>query len=324
MAVRRLAEVQPDSFAFTADNVRWAEREIAKYPAGRQHSAVIALLGRAQQQHGGWLPEPAIRHVAGILDMPYIRALEIATFYTMFQLEPVGRIAHIAVCGTTPCMLRGAEDLKDICRHRIAHHPFEVSADGNFSWEEVECAGACVNAPMIQIGADTFEDLTPESFDALLDDLAAGRPVRHGPQIDRIMSAPEGGPTTLHDHHGPTRAARRPGAAAPAASPLTDAEAKEPTDAANLREKPSEAAEPMRLREPRNSAPDDLRRIAGIGARMVELLHGIGIYHFDQIAEWTPGNAAWIDHELSLRGRIKREDWVGKAKALAAGSGGKG
>lgn len=229
MAPRRLADIQPDSFAFTPDNQAWAKREIAKYPPGRQASAVIALLWQAQEQHGGWLPEPAIRHVASLLDMPYIRVLEVATFYTMFLLAPVGRAAHIQVCGTTPCMLRGAEDLKAICRDRIADHQFEVSADGLLSWEEVECLGACVNAPMVQVGADTFEDLTPASFTTLLADLAAGKPVQPGPQVDRQFSAPEGGATTLLSHsHDGTHHTGGPA--------LTDRDPKRPGEAANVRE----------------------------------------------------------------------------------------
>jgi NADH-quinone oxidoreductase subunit E len=196
MSVRRLAEKQPEGFAFTVENLAWAKREIAKYPEGRQASAVISLLWRAQEQEG-WVTEPAIEAVAAMLDMPKIRVLEVATFYTMFHLEPVGRIAHLQVCGTTPCWLRGANDLKEVCRRKIHHEQFHLSADGSFSWEEVECLGACVNAPMIQIGADTYEDLTPERLEAIIDDLAAGRPVKPGPQIDRIFSAPVGGPTTL-------------------------------------------------------------------------------------------------------------------------------
>jgi len=196
MSVRRLAEIQPDHFAFSEENLAWARKEIAKYPAGRQASAVISLLWRAQEQEG-WVTEPAIRVVAEILDMPKIRVLEIATFYTMFQLEPVGRIAHIQVCGTTPCWLRGSDALKTVCHKRI--HPAEhhLSADGAFSWEEVECIGACVNAPLIQIGADTYEDLTADRFNAILDDLAAGKTVKPGSQIGRQFSAPLGGPTTL-------------------------------------------------------------------------------------------------------------------------------
>src|SRR5215470_2392222 len=166
MAVRRLAEphLQPASFAFTDENLAWSKKQIAKYPEGREQSAVIPLLWRAQEQFGGWLPEVAIRYVADMLGMPHIRALEIATFYTQFMLSPVGKKAHIQVCGTTPCRLRGAEDLLEVCQHRIHHDPQHVSADGNFSWEEVECLGACVNAPMVLIGSDTYEDLTADSF----------------------------------------------------------------------------------------------------------------------------------------------------------------
>jgi NADH-quinone oxidoreductase subunit E len=196
MAVRRLAEIQPESFAFTEANLAWAKKEVAKYAPGRQASAVISLLWRAQDQEG-WVTEPAIRAVAEMLGMSRIRVLEIATFYTMFLLAPVGRIAHVQVCGTTPCWLRGADELKEVCRHRISHDQFAISPDGNFSWEEVECLGACVNAPLVQIKADTFEDLTAEKFERLIDDLAAGKPVKAGPQIDRRFSAPMGGPTTL-------------------------------------------------------------------------------------------------------------------------------
>ncbi|HXL67730.1 MAG TPA: NADH-quinone oxidoreductase subunit NuoE [Xanthobacteraceae bacterium] len=195
MAVRRLAEIQPDSFAFSADNLAWAKREMAKYPAGRQVSAVIALLWRAQEQAGGWLPEPAIRHVADLLGLAYIRALEVATFYTMFHLEPVGKFL-VQLCGTTPCELRGANALKEVCRRRIGHEN-QMTADGKFSWMEVECLGACVNAPMVQINYDYYEDLTPESLTKILDALAAGETPKPGPQVDRQLSAPVGGPTTL-------------------------------------------------------------------------------------------------------------------------------
>jgi NADH-quinone oxidoreductase subunit E len=199
MSVRRLAppEQQPKEFSFTKENLDWANATIAKYPPGRQQSAVIPVLWKAQEQHGGWLPEAAIRYVADMLGMAHIRALEIATFYTQFILQPVGKKAHVQVCGTTPCRLRGAEDIIEVCRHRISHDPFEVSKDGNFSWEEVECLGACVNAPMALIGKDTYEDLTPENFEKVLDGFAKDKPVKPGPQIDRQFSAPVGGATTL-------------------------------------------------------------------------------------------------------------------------------
>src|ERR1700719_4816997 len=199
MAVRRLADpaIQPESFAFTEENRAWAEREITKYPPGRQHSAILPLLWRAQEQAGGWLPQKAIEHVARFLDMPRIRALEVATFYTMFNLAPVGRF-HVQFCGTTPCMLRGAQALKTVL-HRMIGHENEVTADGTFSWTEVECLGACVNAPMVQINADYYEDLTPESLTRILNDLAAGRTPKSGPQVDRHLSAPIGGANTLTD-----------------------------------------------------------------------------------------------------------------------------
>ena len=236
MSVRRLAprELQPASFAFTEENLAWAKEQIAKFPPGRQDSAVIPILWRVQEQHDGWVSEAAIRAVADLLEMPYIRALEIATFYTMFQLQPVGRKAHIQVCGTTPCRLRGAEDLIDVCRRRIHHDPFHLSADGDFSWEEVECLGACVNAPMVLIWSDTYEDLTGESFGKLLDGFASGNPPKPGPQIDRQFSAPVGGLTTLRNGGDD-----RNTAGTPKEPVLADAEAKKPGAAANVQERPS-------------------------------------------------------------------------------------
>lgn len=197
MAVRRLApaEIQPKDFAFTANNLAWAKKQIAKFPEGRQASAVIPLLWRAQEQAGGWLPQKAMEYVADLLGMAQIRVLEVATFYTMFNLEPVGKF-NVQLCGTTPCMLRGADELKKVCRRKIGdqHH---VTADGKFSWVEVECLGACVNAPMVQVNYDFYEDLTPESLEKILDDMAAGKTPKPGPQVDRQFSAPVGGPTTL-------------------------------------------------------------------------------------------------------------------------------
>jgi NADH-quinone oxidoreductase subunit E len=200
MTVRRLAEKQPDSFEFTPENKAWCDAQIAKYPQGRQASAVIPLLWKAQAQHNYWLPKPAIEKVAVMLGMSYIRVLEIATFYTMFNLEPVGRF-FVQLCGTTPCMLRGAEDIKKVCEKKIGPQRM-VSADGNFAWLEVECPGACCNAPMVQINDDYYEDLTPESFEKLLDDLAADRPVRKGSQTGRRTSEPVGGLSALTSLYG--------------------------------------------------------------------------------------------------------------------------
>jgi NADH-quinone oxidoreductase subunit E len=230
VSVRRLHPVQPDSFSFTPENLVWAKAQLGKYPPGKQASAVIPVMWRAQEQNDGWVSEPAIRYVAELVGMPFIRAYEIATFYTMFQLAPVGRKGHVQVCGTTPCMLRGAGALIEVCRRRIAPEPHRLSADGDFSWEEVECLGACVNAPMVEIFKDTYEDLTAESFERILEELAAGRQPRPGPLVDRHFSAPLGGPTTLTDasifdrHMEVTAPAREPAVKVPparAAKPRT-------------------------------------------------------------------------------------------------------
>ncbi|MEL6234606.1 MAG: NADH-quinone oxidoreductase subunit E [Pseudomonadota bacterium] len=194
--LRRLILEQPEAFAFTDANRAWAEAQIQKYPEGRQASAIIPLLWRAQEQEG-WLSKPAIEHVAGMLDMAYIRALEVATFYFMFQLRPVGSVAHVQVCGTTPCMLCGAEDLVAVCREKIAQDPHALSSDGTLSWEEVECLGACANAPMVQIGKDFYEDLDRDSFAAILDAFARGEVPEPGSRKGRFASEPEGGLTSL-------------------------------------------------------------------------------------------------------------------------------
>ena len=194
MAVRRLALEQPASFAFTPASKAWCDAQIAKYPAGRQASAVIPLLWKAQAQNSYWLPKPAMECVAAMLGMPYIRVLEIATFYSMFNLEPVGRY-FIQLCGTTPCMLRGSNDIRAVCEKRIGEQR-KPTRDGLFAWAEVECLGACCNAPMVQVNDDYFEDLDPASFSALLDDLASGRPVKKGSQVKRVSSEPMPGPVT--------------------------------------------------------------------------------------------------------------------------------
>jgi len=197
LSVRRLAEVQPDSFEFKPATLKAARAHIANFPPGRQQSAVIGVLWMVQKQEG-WVSEPAIRAVAQLLSMPVIRVLEIATFYTMFMLEPVGTHALVQVCGTTPCQLRGAEALIAVCKKKIGPHDHR-SADGKFYWQEVECMGACANAPMAAINDYYYEDLTPESFEKLLDDFAAGKKPKPGSAIGRQGSAPEGGPIALTD-----------------------------------------------------------------------------------------------------------------------------
>ena len=199
--LRRLHPDQPSDFAFTPANHAWAEGQISKYPPGRQASAIIPLLWRAQEQEG-WLSRAAIEHVCGMLDMAFIRGLEVATFYFMFQLQPVGRIAHVQVCGTTSCMICGAEDLIRVCKERIAPRPHQLSADGDFSWEEVECLGACSNAPMAQIGKDYYEDLTAEGLGTLLDRMAQGEVPVPGSEIGRFASERASGLTSLEAARG--------------------------------------------------------------------------------------------------------------------------
>lgn len=196
--LRRLHPVQPDSFAFTPANLEWAKGQISKYPEGRQASAIIPLLWRAQEQEG-WLSRKAIETVADMLGMAYIRALEVATFYFMFQLQPVGSVAHIQICGTTSCMICGAEDLIKVCKELIAPAPHTLSADGKFSWEEVECMGACANAPMAQIGKDYYEDLTPQMLRDLIARFSKGEVPVPGPQNGRYAAEPLSGLTSLKD-----------------------------------------------------------------------------------------------------------------------------
>jgi NADH-quinone oxidoreductase subunit E len=259
MSVRRLAEVQPESFAFTPENEAWGDAIIKKYPEGREASAVISLLWRAQKQNDYWLPRLAIEAVANKLGMPYIRVLEIATFYTMFNLAPVGKF-FVQLCGTTPCLLRGSDAIKAVLKKRIGESG-QVTADGLFSWTEVECLGACCNAPMVQINDDYYEDLTPENFTRLLDDLAAGQPVHVGSQTGRVTSEPAGSLTSLSSfygadgHSGPfsAKAAQEEAPAEPAAKPKratrtgakrTEAVASEEANAASEAQDDAPPAEP--------------------------------------------------------------------------------
>ena len=346
MAVRRLAEehLQPKTFAFNRAMSAEAKKWIKKYPKGREQSAVIPLLMLAQDQEG-WVSKPAIEHVAEMLGMPYIRALEVATFYTQFQLNPVGTRAHVQVCGTTPCMLRGSEDLIKVCKNKIHHDPFHLNEGGTLSWEEVECQGACVNAPMVMIGKDTYEDLTPERLAYIIDRFEAGRPedVNVGPQVDRVFSAPQGGLTSLTGETA-TKAAKsatrsaKTAATKAAAKPATDKTAKgaKPV-AAKLVDKPAKAVakgkspvkaavaapaledknRPAAITKP--ATPDDLKLISGVGPKLEGVLHGLGIYTFAQVASWKKAERDWVDGYLKFKGRIERDDWVKQAKALAKG-----
>jgi NADH-quinone oxidoreductase subunit E len=242
MSLRRLAppEIQPASFAFSAENADWATATIAKYPPGRQASAVISLLWRGQEQEG-WVSHPMVESIARMLSMPFIRVLEVATFYTMFNLEPVGTFL-VQVCTTTPCWLRGSDAVVAACKKHIHPHEKTVSEDGKFSWMEVECLGACVNAPMLQIGSDFYEDIDGPITEQLIADLRTGRAIRPGPQIkSRVSSEPEGGATSLTDlslFDGSIIGKYHQQVPEPAA--IADAEGKAPTKAASDREAPTQ------------------------------------------------------------------------------------
>jgi NADH-quinone oxidoreductase subunit E len=378
--LRRLYPHQPASFAFTPANEAWAKGQISKYPAGRQASAIIPLLWRAQEQEG-WLSRPAIEHVADMLGMAYIRALEVATFYFMFQLQPVGSVAHVQICGTTSCMICGAEDLVAVAKELIAPTPHTLSADGKFSWEEVECMGACANAPMAQIGKDYYEDLTGEKLRELIGRFSKGEVPVPGPQNGRYAAEPIGGLTSLKEFESgrkqynasaqlavdlkdtvkridgtevplttpwlgvaavkpakgkavePKPSAGKPADAsgvtvqeakaqskgkpkvdgnAPNATPLATPEAKAPAVAVGKK--------PKALKAARKGKADDLKLILGIGPKLEVLCHSLGFFHFDQIAEWTEAEIAWVDENLEgFKGRVTRDRWVVQAKILAAG-----
>lgn len=331
MALRRFdLEAGGDRFSFKPET----EEKIAfwrgKYPEDKQRSAVIPLLWLAQKDNGGWLSEPAMREVADRLAMPYIRVYEVATFYTMFRLQPVGKF-HVQLCGTTPCQLRGAEDLKEVCKREIGK-PMYVTDDQRLSWEEVECLGACVNAPMVQINDDYFEDLTPDSLAGLLSRLRNGASVTPGPQIDRVNSAPEGGSNTLTspDLFDGSRNSVRvlpnlPEPAAPAATPEATGKPDAPAPSNARRDEPAQANDKAK---PAHETPkdadkaavaDDLKRINGIGPKYEELLTGIGITRFAQIAAWDQATVDKMEAELGFNDRIDRERWVEQAKMLADG-----
>ncbi|MDU8929035.1 NADH-quinone oxidoreductase subunit NuoE [Alisedimentitalea sp. MJ-SS2] len=357
--LRRLHFEQPKSFAFTPDNLKWAEAQMTKYPEGRQASAIIPLLWRAQEQEG-WLSRPAIETVADMLGMDYIRALEVATFYFMFQLQPVGQVAHFQICGTTSCMIMGAEDLIAVMKDKIAAKPHEISADGKFSWEEVECLGSCSNAPMAQIGKDYYEDLTPARLGEILDDLAKGEVPVPGPQNGRYGAEPLAGLTSLTEHEsGKTQynasvqlatdlgetVKRIDGSEVPLTTPWLDAKARggskpaakkaaakkpaakkaaaKPAAKPKAEAKPAAATgvekKPRTMKAPRKSGADDLKLITGVGPKLEGVLNELGFWHFDQIAKWTGDEIAWVDSRLKFKGRIERDNWIDQAKTLAEG-----
>lgn len=342
MSAQRMALKQPESYAFSKAAEKEIDGWIAKYPADRQRSALIPALWIAQRDAGGWLPEVTMRTVANKLGMAYIRVYEVATFYTMFNLAPVGE-HFVQVCGTTPCWLRGSDDLKAVMARRIGPQN-TVSADGKLSWLEVECLGACANAPMVQIsnaqGDHYYEDLTTESFDALLDDLVAGRQPKPGPQNSRHTSEPEGGAIALTDatiYKRGRKLTKLPHqntkiAVVRHADDPKNARATRSGTASKAAEVKPKAAKPKRATAPApkvlytdgptDGTPDDLKVIKGIGPVFEGELNEKGIYYYRQIGAWKAADVKMIEADVLTKfpGRIKRDDWVKQAKALAAKS----
>lgn len=368
MSARRLAIRQPESFTLSASAKKEIATWVKKYPRERQRSALIPALWIAQKDAGGWLPEPALRVLGDMLDMAYIRVYEVATFYTMFNLEPVGT-HYVQLCGTTPCWLRGSDDLIAMLKRKIGPQR-SISEDGKLSWLEVECLGSCANAPMVQIsnaeGDHYYEDLTAETLEAVLDDLVAGRTPKAGSQSGRHTSEAAGGALSLttknlsnarakliklpnqdkkakvnyYEWDPKSRRATRGGWVDPAAKAPADPK-KRPSNhgkdlTAGLEDKALFAARPKRKRTapvkkkaapkpkviykdgPTDGAPDDLKKIKGIGPKFEGDLNGKGIYYFRQIGAWKAADVKMVEELIdSIPGRIRRDEWVKQGKALA-------
>ena len=319
--LRRLHEEQPRSFSFTSENKVWAEAQIKKYPVGREASAIIPLLWRAQEQEG-WLTRPAIEYVADLLGMAYMRALEVATFYFMFHLQPVGKVAHVQVCGTLSCMLCGAEDLITVCKEKISPNPHQLSADGNFSWEEVECLGACSNAPMAQIGKDYFEDLSEETLRQIIDNLCTGEPPTPGPQNGRFASEPKQGLTSLMKYesgrtkfNGSVQMAfdlkdtikRIDGTETELATPWLKVVKKKTMQ--------SVMRKPKILKSPKKSVPDDLLSLSGLGEKAKIILNRLGVFYIVQVSQWGTEEINWVhSHSSGSLSLNKLKSFVEQAK----------
>ena len=319
--LRRLHEEQPRSFSFTSENKVWAEAQIKKYPVGREASAIIPLLWRAQEQEG-WLTRPAIEYVADLLGMAYMRALEVATFYFMFHLQPVGKVAHVQVCGTLSCMLCGAEDLITVCKEKISPNPHQLSADGNFSWEEVECLGACSNAPMAQIGKDYFEDLSEETLRQIIDNLCTEEPPTPGPQNGRFASEPKQGLTSLTKYesgrtkfNGSVQMAfdlkdtikRIDGTETELATPWLKVGKKKTMQ--------SVMRKPKILKSPKKSVPDDLSSLSGLGEKAKIVLNRLGVFYIVQVSQWGAEEINWVhSHSSGSLSLNKLKSFVEQAK----------
>ena len=334
MSARRLAIRQPKEFSLSASAKTEIANWVKKYPKGRQRSALIPALWIAQKDNGGWLPELALRELGDMLDMAYIRVYEVATFYTMFNLEPVG-VHYVQLCGTTPCWLRGSDDLIAMLKRKIGPQR-SISEDGKLSWLEVECLGSCANAPMVQISnGDSdhyYEDLTAESLEAVLDDLVAGKKPKEGPQNSRHTSEPEGGALALNTvglynkSKTPTKLPNA-GKKAVITRHADDPKGTRATIAGRKNKpkapKPTKAqAKPKVLYTdgPTDGAPDDLKQIKGIGPKFEGDLNSKGVYYFKQIGAWKAADVKMVEGVIdSIPGRIKRDEWVKQAKVLAKG-----
>jgi len=337
MSARRLAIAQPESFSLSAGAKRKIAAWVKKYPGDRQRSALIPALWIAQKDAGGWLPEAALRELGDMLDMAYIRVYEVATFYTMFNLEPVGT-HYVQLCGTTPCWLRGSDDLVAMLKRKIGPQK-TLSADGKLSWLEVECLGSCANAPMVQIsnadGDHYYEDLTAESLEAVLDDLVAGKKPEQGPQNSRHTSEPEGGAMVLNTP-GLYNKSKAPGKLPNSVkrakitrhadgfkgaqkAPVTKAKPKPVSRKPAVKKAP--APKVLYTDGPTDGAPDDLKKIKGIGPKFEGDLNRKGVYYYRQIAAWKAKDVTMVEDVIdSFPGRIKRDEWIKQAKTLAKGS----
>lgn len=339
MSAQRMALKQPESYTFSVAAEKEIDSWVAKYPADRQRSALIPALWIAQKDAGGWLPEVTMRAVADKLGMAYIRVYEVATFYTMYNLAPVGE-HFVQLCGTTPCWLRGSDDLKAVMERRVGPQN-TVSADGKLSWLEVECLGACANAPMIQIsnadGDHYYEDLTAESFDKLLDELVSGNNPAPGPQNSRQGSEPEGGPTVLIDmdiykpgrkltklpNQGKKVSVIRHAGDPKGSGATKSGKASKAAETKPKAAKPKRATAPapkvLYTDGPTDGTPDDLKVIKGIGPVFEKELNEKGIYYYRQIGAWKAADVKMIEADVLTKfpGRIKRDEWVKQGKALA-------
>jgi NADH-quinone oxidoreductase subunit E len=337
MSARRLApaSAQPANASLSADAKAGILEWTKKYPEGRQRSALIPALWIAQKDTNGWLPESILRAVGDMLGMAYIRVYEVATFYTMFNLAPVGKF-HIQLCGTTPCWLRGSDALKEVLARRVGPQN-SISDDGNFSWLEVECLGACANAPMMQVSANIdedpyYEDLTAESLEAILDDLAAGKTPERGPQNGRINSAPEGGPKTLNSadlYKKARKLTKLPNQTkkvtlkrhADELKGVRAAIAAKPKSATKLAGKKTAQPKVLYTDGPTDGTPDDLKKIKGIGPKFESDLNAKGVYYFRQIAAWKAKDIRDVEAIMDkFPGRIARDGWVKQAKSLTKAS----